>query len=651
MNNFDYKNMTPFKWFVLENFPFIENDFESINNYRLFSKVVEYLNKTIYNMNLTGEQMENVTNAMTELQNYVNNYFENLDVQEEINQKLDEMVESGQLEDIIADYLKSVNNCYIAALTKQDKYTHDNQAYLGISFDGQCFTPIPQTKGFCNKHTDIQMFKYNDYYLFACTTSATETNPNIDCYVGWTRDFENYHFENVSLGFTQYRNSKFPSAENDRRRWTPRFYVDKENNLNILISMATNDIYAYDRYNIQQRTQMKIFHQTVKFNANETNFLTGNGDIDYFKIIENNNEVDTFFDGELIVHDNVYYLLYKNAYYNDVCIAISTTDDYSIFNTTQTSIFENPYTEAPCVVKSNDGYLIYGQQYQIDSFNDNPRNLLLFTKDFNEFINIGYPKRLYADYKKDGIMRNLSPCLIENKALVTKFKTMVDVIGFGCYDNNEIKTEYKKLLDIIKLLNNDNRKCSIFNNSWIRCNESIENVIINNLWNADEFIIFGTEEHMNAYNVQLVYNNVKDRLILCGSYPTAKFKISSSFIRNPNRSFIPNSYKLIDNSSENFTNEVIILPNSQYAKAHIYNKSHDANYNKYTDICNLNIKNFQNEMMVYGTVTSSVNNALPVGTIIPFKLYSSGILQSLIDLSGCQWKADFIFMLSTSFYE
>lgn len=105
MNNFDYKNMTPFKWFVLENFPFVENDFDAINNYHLFSKFVVYLNKTIDNMNLTGEQMKNVTNAMTELQNYVNNYFNNLDVQEEINNKLDEMVESGYFTNLMTTYL------------------------------------------------------------------------------------------------------------------------------------------------------------------------------------------------------------------------------------------------------------------------------------------------------------------------------------------------------------------------------------------------------------------------------------------------------------------------------------------------------------------------------------------------------------------
>lgn len=119
MNNFDYKNMTPFKWFVLENFPFIENDFDAINNYHLFSKVVEYLNNTINNMNLTGEQMENVTNAMTELQNYVNNYFENLDVQEEINNKLDEMAEDGTLTNLIKSYVDPIINLFKDTVNSQ----------------------------------------------------------------------------------------------------------------------------------------------------------------------------------------------------------------------------------------------------------------------------------------------------------------------------------------------------------------------------------------------------------------------------------------------------------------------------------------------------------------------------------------------------
>ena len=97
--NYDYKRLTPFKWFVLQNFPFIDEDFDAITNYQLFCKLGEEINKLIESMNLAGQQVE-------ELTNFVNNYFDNLDVQEEINNKLDEMAEQGQLTDIIAQYLQ-----------------------------------------------------------------------------------------------------------------------------------------------------------------------------------------------------------------------------------------------------------------------------------------------------------------------------------------------------------------------------------------------------------------------------------------------------------------------------------------------------------------------------------------------------------------
>lgn len=104
--NYDYKKLRPFKWFVLQNFPFIETDFDAITNWQLFCKLGEEINRVINSMNLTGEQVESLTNAFNDLQNYVNNYFENLDIQEEIDNKLDEMAEGGELADIIAQYLE-----------------------------------------------------------------------------------------------------------------------------------------------------------------------------------------------------------------------------------------------------------------------------------------------------------------------------------------------------------------------------------------------------------------------------------------------------------------------------------------------------------------------------------------------------------------
>lgn len=66
-----------------------------------------YLEKTIIPaVNGNAEAVEELQQQFTILQNYVDHYFDNLDIQTEINNKLDEMAESGELTDIIAQYLQ-----------------------------------------------------------------------------------------------------------------------------------------------------------------------------------------------------------------------------------------------------------------------------------------------------------------------------------------------------------------------------------------------------------------------------------------------------------------------------------------------------------------------------------------------------------------
>ena len=105
--NFNYKNLSPFKWFVLENFPFIEADFDALTEWQLFCKLGKEINKIITSQNLVGKQAEELTNAFNNLKNYVDNYFNNLDVQDEINNKLNEMSQDGTLQEIIAEYLNT----------------------------------------------------------------------------------------------------------------------------------------------------------------------------------------------------------------------------------------------------------------------------------------------------------------------------------------------------------------------------------------------------------------------------------------------------------------------------------------------------------------------------------------------------------------
>lgn len=106
MNRFEYRRLYPFKWFVLQNFPFIEEDFDAITNYQLYCKIVEYLNEVIKNTNKTGEELETLVNSFNALTQYVDNYFDNLDIQTEINNKLDEMAEGGELTELLTAYLQ-----------------------------------------------------------------------------------------------------------------------------------------------------------------------------------------------------------------------------------------------------------------------------------------------------------------------------------------------------------------------------------------------------------------------------------------------------------------------------------------------------------------------------------------------------------------
>ena len=91
------KKLTPFRWCMLQTFPFIEATFDAIDNYGLLCKIVEYVNKNIDKTNELGIKVEEL-----------NNWFNNLDVQNEVNKKLDEMAESGELEQIINTYLNTI---------------------------------------------------------------------------------------------------------------------------------------------------------------------------------------------------------------------------------------------------------------------------------------------------------------------------------------------------------------------------------------------------------------------------------------------------------------------------------------------------------------------------------------------------------------
>ena len=70
---------------------------------RMYAKV----NQLVRNVNEQNEAIELYIAKFIELKDYVEDYFDNLDVQEEINNKLDDMVEQGTLQEIITAYIQA----------------------------------------------------------------------------------------------------------------------------------------------------------------------------------------------------------------------------------------------------------------------------------------------------------------------------------------------------------------------------------------------------------------------------------------------------------------------------------------------------------------------------------------------------------------
>ena len=95
----DYTPLQPFKYWCEKVLPLTYDD--SVSYYELLCKVVEYLNYAMDDVTTLNEDMTSLYESYAQLQNYVNSYFDNLDVQQEIDNKLDAMVEDGTLESIL----------------------------------------------------------------------------------------------------------------------------------------------------------------------------------------------------------------------------------------------------------------------------------------------------------------------------------------------------------------------------------------------------------------------------------------------------------------------------------------------------------------------------------------------------------------------
>lgn len=408
--NFKYINLSPFKWFVLENFPFLEADFDALTEWQLFCKLGKEINKIIESQNLVGKQAEELTNAFNDLQNYINNYFENLDVQEEINNKLNEMVTDGTFNNIINNELftnlnEKVENLDNSVINLNEKVENLDNAIInqnyGILFAGRDmneFDPRLGRTSFYWSNDGINLFKIGTTKDFKFDAHAlTHINDFYYCFGDnsyyYSKDLINWNYSGD--------NSIYPEITTGDI-WASMLFNDPK----------SNNLYVYSgyRYKIENSTNyFKIVYK--KCTQLENGLLSFENNFNDFLFIGNSSYNDPYMYYDK-VHGYIFACANRNNFTLDVYHALSpeTIGDLII----ETRQYE---VEAPQLCGSGNGDIVMYCDFNNlqEIFGEGYKNCDgRFTLTQPSINNSTFPANNYffnADIVKtsDGYARHLSP--------------------------------------------------------------------------------------------------------------------------------------------------------------------------------------------------------------------------------------------------
>jgi len=105
------KSLRPFVFWAQTTLPTVFDD--SLSYYEVLTKLCKMVNTLLENEDTNAENITALAEAYQELEDFTNNYFENLDVTQEISDKLDAMFNSGELGQIAVESASTILNEYL----------------------------------------------------------------------------------------------------------------------------------------------------------------------------------------------------------------------------------------------------------------------------------------------------------------------------------------------------------------------------------------------------------------------------------------------------------------------------------------------------------------------------------------------------------
>lgn len=490
-----YKETGSFRFWCQKVLPLVYDD--SLNYYELLCKVVNYLNDVISNVDGLHQDVVNLTNAFNQLQDYVTNYFDNLDVQDEINNKLDEMVSDGTFETILS---KISNYAYIT-VKPLSEISGDVTEYLKDIFNTTNSTIVfPKTK---DTYVITEPLTLNDgmfVYGNGCSISCNELIAD--------SGIINLNGDNIHInGLTLIGNMDNSLVLEHTYDYTSTNGMDGIRN-------SKSDV---NNIHIKNCIFKKIGKMGVVINTNIGNAI----EVDEC-IFEYTNRDGTFITANNVyIHDNIY----VNCHDNSIALDASYGGNYNFINY---SIYNNTIYPSIEYGTEFNGVDFTARSSQCCIFIKNKENY--YIKNINIFNNIGYGTynsidisnaqnvKILNNYfytrgvnnQANGYVLNNVDCVIKNNKHITQSSYLVLTNSNVSINNDDGTFGY--------VLNLNNTDVTIYD-SVFTCtgveNYNLSNILCYNcVFNGNSIVSTSTNTVYNSFindiPIKYLSNNISD---------------------------------------------------------------------------------------------------------------------------------------------
>ena len=274
----DVQTLSPFKRFIMTIGNLPTSYLESMTYGEMLMWFCNYLQETVIpTVNNNAEAVEELQGLFIELKNYVDEYFDNLDVQQEINNKLDAMVEDGTLTTLIGAYVQPRIDDQNIVIQGIDQYVRDKLSEQDIKIDdltsgsplvASSTSEMTETDRIYVNTTDGKWYYYDgDSWEIGGTYQSAEDSTTVNKLVNFSPLFAKYIQNNtIVIAKTETALTVAPKSNANT-------YVFTENNFKALTVSELTTSFALADYNIASGTWFLYVSITDGVNPTEIKLI------------------------------------------------------------------------------------------------------------------------------------------------------------------------------------------------------------------------------------------------------------------------------------------------------------------------------------------------------------------------------------------